>query len=57
VRILTDVPVQGVRAPRTGLSGSTDYAVVLLVPPDDVAAVVAALSTAVIDVTVVTGGP
>jgi hypothetical protein len=58
VRILSDVPVQGVRAPRAGLSsGNTDYAVVLLVRPEDVAAVVAALSTAVIDVTVVTGGP
>ncbi len=55
-RILTGLPVQGVRAPRAGLSGgSTDYAVLILVPPDDVSAVIAALRTDVIDVTVVTG--
>ncbi|MDP9241359.1 MAG: SAF domain-containing protein [Actinomycetota bacterium] len=57
-RILTGVPVQGVRAPRAGLSGgSADYAVLIVVPPDDVSAVIAALRTAVIDVTVVTGTP
>ncbi len=57
-RILAGVPVQAVRAPRAGLSGGgTDYAVLVLVPPDGVGAVVAALRTAVIDVTVVTGTP
>jgi len=57
-RILTGVPVQAVRAPRAGLSGgSADYAVLVVVSPDDVSAVIAAIRTAVIDVTVVTGAP
>lgn len=57
-RILSGVPVQAVRAPHAGLSsGGSDFAVLVLVPPDDVAAVIAALRTALIDVTVVAGAP
>jgi hypothetical protein len=54
-RVLSGVPVQAVRAPHPGLTGGTEYAVLIVVPPEDVARVVAALRTAEIDVTVVTG--
>lgn len=55
-RILAGVPVQAVRLPRGGLSGGgTDYTVLVQVAPDAAAAVIAAVRTADIDVTVVTG--
>lgn len=57
MRVLAGVPVQSVLAPRGGLvGGGTDIAVLVSVPPDQVAAIVAALRTADIDVTIVTGG-
>lgn len=57
VRVLAGVPVQSVLAPRGGLvGGGTDIAVMVSVPPDQVSAIVAALRTADIDVTIVTGG-
>jgi hypothetical protein len=54
-RVLSGVPVQAVRAPHVGLTGGTEYAVLVLVPADDVADVVAALRTGELDVTVVMG--
>lgn len=57
VRVLAGAPVQSVLAPRGGLvGGGTDIAVMVSVPPDQVSAIVAALRTADIDVTIVTGG-
>lgn len=56
-RILAGVPVQAVRSPRGGLSsGGSDYAVLIRVAPEEAAAVIAAVRTADIDVTVVTEG-
>lgn len=55
-RILAGVPVQAVRLPRGGLAGGgTDYTVLIRVAPDAAAAVIAAVRTADIDVTVLTG--
>ncbi|MEP6695545.1 MAG: SAF domain-containing protein [Pseudonocardiales bacterium] len=55
-RILAGVAVQTVRTPHAGLSGGgADYAVLVLVASDDVAGVIAAVRTAVIDVTVLAG--
>lgn len=57
-RVLSAVPVQAVRPPRSGLAGSgADYAVLIRVPPDAVARIVRAIRTAEIDVVVVTGPP
>lgn len=56
-RILAGVPVQAVRSPRGGLSsGGSDYAVLIRVAPEEAAAVIAAVRTADIDVTVVNEG-
>ncbi len=56
-RILAGVPVQAVRTPQGGLSsGVSDYAVLVRVAPDAAAAVIAAMRTSDIDVTVVTEG-
>jgi len=55
-RVLAGVPVQAVRLPRSGLSGSgAEYAVLIRVPVESVKRVVAAIRTAEIDIVVVTG--
>lgn len=55
-RVLAGVPVQAVRLPRSGLSGAgAEFAVLVRVPPESVARVVAAIRTAEIDIVVVTG--
>jgi hypothetical protein len=52
-RVLRAVPVQVVQRPRAGLAGGPDWSVVVRVPPGSAAAVVRAVRTAEIDVTVV----
>lgn len=55
-RVLASVPVQAVRAPRSGLSGSgAEYAILVRIPAESVPRVVAAIRGAEIDVVVVTG--
>lgn len=55
-RVLAGVPVQAVRAPRSGLSGAgAEYAVLIRVSPESVKRLVTAIRTAEIDIVVVTG--
>lgn len=55
-RVLAGVPVQAVRLPRSGLSGTgAEYAVLIRVPVESVKRVVTAIRTAEIDIVVVTG--
>lgn len=55
-RVLSAVPVQAVRAPRSGLAGGgAEYAVLVRVPAEAVGRVVTAIRTAELDVVIVTG--